>query len=520
MAALSTTAAPQPHVVLLHGWGSSATVFDALLAALAPHAAVTTLELPAHGARRAELFPRDPAVLLDWLHERIPAGAVLVGWSLGGLLGMQLALRHPGHLAALVTIAASPCFLARDDWPCGMAHAAWDAFRDALQADPTAQLARFVALQARGDTAARAVARTLQGAAGDPPGTSAELLAALDALGTPDLRMELAQLALPVLHVLGEHDAIVDARIADAYRRLQPRASVWVVPGAAHAPFIAAAPAVALRIADFIASRFDVPAVLPSKQAIAASFGRAAVRYDTAAALQQQTGAALLATLPACAPRRVLDLGCGTGFFTRDLAGHFPQAQIIGVDIAEGMLHEARRTDAQECIAWLGGDAEQLPLAADSIDLVFSNLALQWCADPQVALAEIARVLRRGGLAAITTLVADTLWELRAAWRSVDDRVHVNRFESVATLEGAMRETGLRLRELTQHDERRLHADVRALAHELRAIGAHNLNEGRATGLAGRTRWRRLQEAYAPLAGSDGALPSTWRVLRLVLGKP
>ncbi len=513
---MNSGVSPCPRVVLLHGWGSSAAVFTDLAHRLGELAEVEVLELPAHGMCHGESFARDAGRLLDWLQARIPAGSVLVGWSLGGTLGLQLALREPHHLAGLVTIATSPCFLRNADWPLGMEGASWEAFRAGLARDPAAQLARFVALQAHGDRRARKVAHALRAAA--TPASTDELQVALDALAAPDLRAHLATLPTPVLHVLGERDAIVDARLADEYLRLQPQASVWVVPGAAHAPFLSAAQALTMRIGDFIVARIGSrqPAAA-RKRDIAASFGRAAPGYEAAASLQRETGAALLAMLAPAAARRVLDLGCGTGHFAVQLAARYADAAIVAVDIAEGMLRHARTGAPDHRIEWVCGDAEQLPLAPASIGLVFSNLALQWCANPLPAFAEIARVLAPGGQAAIATLADDTLWELRAAWRVVDDGIHVNRFETVSSLVAAACAAGLRVRALTQRQHRPAYADVRALAHELRTLGAHNLNAGRAAGLAGRDTWQRLQDAYAALANPDGSLPATWRVIHLVL---
>lgn len=511
---------PRRRVVLLHGWGSSAAVFSGFAAELRGFADVTTLELPAHGARRSEPFPANVEVLLEWLRSQVPAGSVLIGWSLGGLLGLHLAMRHPRHLAGLVTIATSPCFLSRSDWPFGMEHGAWDAFRDELVRDPAALLARFAALQSRGEHRARELARTLRAAAGTVPESTDGLLLALDALGVPDLRRQLAAIETPVLAVFGEHDAIVDARIADEWLRLQPGASVWVVPGAGHCPFLGAPRALAARIEDFIATRLEtLEWTAPCKHAIAESFGRAASGYEAAAALQRRTGAMLLELLPPGGAARVLDLGSGTGHFSGVLAARFTAAQIVGIDLAEGMVRHASATvGGVGCgIGWVRGDAEQLPLASASIDLVFSNLALQWCASPLPALREVARVLARGGRAVIATLADDTLWELRAAWRAVDRGVHVNRFESIAALRAAVPMAGLRLRVLEQCYLRVAYRDVRTLAHELRALGAHNINPGRAPGLAGRHAWARLQGAYALLADAAGMLPASWRIVRLVL---
>jgi malonyl-CoA O-methyltransferase len=278
---------------------------------------------------------------------------------------------------------------------------------------------------------------------------------------------------------------------------------------------------VAARVTDFLCARLAAPAAATrSKQDIARSFGRAAAGYERAAQLQRTIGEELLALAPPLAPARVLDLGSGTGYFSARLAQRFPRAAVIGLDLAEGMLRQARAGTHGQSASWLCADAEQLPLAGASIDLVYSSLALQWCEAPGPALAEIARVLAPGGQALIATLGDDTLWELRAAWRAVDGRVHVNRFESVAALEHAARAAGLRVCAVHQRYHLPAYPDVQGLARDLRAIGAHNVNAGRPGGLAGRGAWRRLQSAYALLANPDRTLPATYRALCLWLEKP
>jgi len=514
------SAVARQRVVLLHGWGSRREVFAAFAEALAEKFDVLALDLPAHGAAADEAFPRDEAALLGWMRERVPAGAAFIGWSLGGALGLRFAQAFPGHLAALVTIATSPCFVQREDWSAGMDAATFAAFRAGLLADAAVQLGRFAALQAHQDLHQRALARELRALAA-VPADPAGLTAALDMLARLDLRPGLAALELPVLHVLGERDAVVAPEVAAHYARLQPRASVWLVPGAAHAPFLSRPAAVAARVADFLCTRLGAPAtVTRSKQHVARSFGRAAAGYECAAALQRTIGEELMALTPPLAPARVLDLGSGTGHFSARLAQRFPHAAVIGLDLAEGMLRQARAGAQGAVASWLCGDAEQLPLAGASIDLVYSSLALQWCEAPGAALAEIARVLAPGGQALVATLGDDTLWELRAAWRAVDGRVHVNRFESVAALEQAARAAGLTVRAIRQHYHLPAYPDVQGLARDLRAIGAHNVNAGRPGGLAGRGAWRRLQSAYALLANPDGTLPATYRALCLWLEKP
>jgi len=118
----------------------------------------------------------------------------------------------------------------------------------------------------------------------------------------------------------------------------------------------------------------------------AESFSRAAASYDSVAELQRAVGGELLQRLPPLLPTRWLDLGSGTGHFTRRLAERYPQAEGVALDLAEGMLRHARQQGGAG--HFIAGDAERLPLPDGSLDLMFSSLAVQWCGDFAAVLAE------------------------------------------------------------------------------------------------------------------------------------
>lgn len=257
--------------------------------------------------------------------------------------------------------------------------------------------------------------------------------------------------------------------------------------------------------------------VRPDKRRVAASFSKAAGSYDSVAQLQRAVGRQLLWYLPlSLRPERWLDLGCGTGHFSRALAEWYPNAQGVAVDIAEGMLQHARKAGGAQC--FVAGDAEQLPLREQSCDLIFSSLALQWCGDFQAVLGEASRVLRPGGVLAFSSLCVGTLQELRDSWQAVDGFVHVNRFRALEDYQELCTDSGLHLGTLQVRAHRLHYADLRSLTHGLKALGAHNLNEGRPAGLTGRARLRALAEAYEQHRRPEG-LPCTYQVIYSVLQK-
>ena len=260
------------------------------------------------------------------------------------------------------------------------------------------------------------------------------------------------------------------------------------------------------------------PGGLPDKRQVAASFSRAAVSYDSVAQLQRDVGSQLLSRLPEdFFPRRWLDLGCGTGHFSRALGSRFSTGHGVALDIAEGMLNHARPLGG--AADFIAGDAECLPLQESTCDLIFSSLAVQWCEDFASVLSEAHRVLKPGGIFAFASLCVGTLCELRDSWRKVDGMVHVNRFREFAVYQQLCADSGLRAISLQTRPHVLHYPDVRSLTHELKALGAHNLNPGRPGGLTGRARILGLVEAYEQFRQAQG-LPATYQVVYAVLEKP
>jgi malonyl-CoA O-methyltransferase len=250
-----------------------------------------------------------------------------------------------------------------------------------------------------------------------------------------------------------------------------------------------------------------------AKREVADSFSRAAQLYDSVAQLQRDVGEQLLARLDALAitPDSVLDLGCGTGYFCAGLKQRFPQADYYGLDIAQGMIEYARESQPR-AQGWLVGDAEALPLANNSVDLVFSSLAIQWCYRPQLLFGELARVLRPGGHCVFSSLGPGTLKELRAAWAAVDKHQHVNDFLPSDVLAAAAEEVpGVKL-SLQSGQFCMQYQSVRDLLGELKTLGAHNMNHHRLTGLTSRRALQGMLQAYEEWR-EQGLLPATYDVI-------
>ncbi len=216
-----------------------------------------------------------------------------------------------------------------------------------------------------------------------------------------------------------------------------------------------------------------------NKQAVARAFGRAAQSYNQHAELQRLSGE----KLASCAVReqglRILDAGCGPGWFSQ----HWRSAgnHVTALDLSFAMLAQAREDNTAD--DYQQGDIEALPFAASTFDLCWSNLAVQWCDDLHQALQELRRVTRPDGQVLFSTLAAGSLSEMHLAWRALDLPAPVNRFLPEKAIREAGQPFGLTIEQQTLT---LAFADVISALKSLKGIGATHLHDGRSGGLSRR----------------------------------
>lgn len=477
-------------LVLLHGWGHNSCIWRSWLGAYPQGRAVYAVNLPgfSEGAE-ADSAPSLAATLSE-LEALLPAACMLVGWSLGGMLACQLA--QSPNVKGLLTLAANPSFIARPHWPWALAPEVLSNFQSSFAADPSGTLQRFSQLQAQGHGNRKALLAMIKTLA---PELRPEAWGqALSWLGTLDNSALLANLNKPQRHLFAEQDALVPATVAAhcPHSRLVPGGHLIPLEGQAEL------------------NRAIAALDRAQNRRVAAAFSRAATQYDQYALLQQRLGFELLEhIIPA--HKRVLDLGCGTGFITRQLQARPNPALVVNLDLAWGMLQTLPEEAAK-----VQADAEQLPFASAAFDAITANLALQWC-DLASVLAEAKRCLAPGGQLVFNTLMYGTLVELARAWAEVDPYPHINPFPSQSAILAICQQAGFSEVHWQAARHRVEAPSLKALLMGLKGIGAKNKQPARFKGLMSPKHWGAFSDAMRKHGWSGEHWFVTYEVLTLCL---
>ncbi|MFN3716315.1 MAG: malonyl-ACP O-methyltransferase BioC [Thiobacillus sp.] len=265
--------------------------------------------------------------------------------------------------------------------------------------------------------------------------------------------------------------------------------------------------------------------------AVRRAFNRAAAGYDAHAVLQREVCDRLLERLDFVKldPATVLDLGAGTGYGLERLRQRYPEAALLALDIAPAMLAAARRrlprpgwldrarqlwplAGGAAAVDYVCADMETLPLRANSVQMIWSSLALQWAQDLESTLKGIHRALVPGGLFMFATFGPDTLKELRAAFAGIDASPHVNRFTDLHDIGDMLVHAGFAHPVMEMDMLTLTYADLKALMRDIKGMGAHNTAADRRRGLLGKAAWQRLEAAYE-IHRNAGRLPATFEVI-------
>jgi malonyl-CoA O-methyltransferase len=246
------------------------------------------------------------------------------------------------------------------------------------------------------------------------------------------------------------------------------------------------------------------------------AFNAHALSYAQAAKIQREIGERLFERLHylKLMPRYVLDLGCGPGSFSRQLKKHYPDAQVVGLDLAYQMVLCARSEHSwRRKWSLVNADMTALPFESNVFDLVFANQVIHWSHPLSRVMSEVNRVLRPEGCFMFSTLGPDTFCELRQAFAMVDKHAHVNEFPDMHDVGDALMseyflDPVVDMEKITGH-----YQTLSDLLRALKAQGVRNINPARHSGLTGKQAWRQFEQAMSGFCTSDGQYPLTYEVV-------
>ncbi len=252
------------------------------------------------------------------------------------------------------------------------------------------------------------------------------------------------------------------------------------------------------------------------KSLVRRSFDQASARYNRFTALQRIIGDGLLSRFnvsPLQSHRTTLDIGSGTGYLSRQLSQQKDIETLYALDISAQMLQQTKATmQGLQRTQLICADAEQLPLSHSSVDAVYSNVAYQWCSDLPQAFRESLSVLKKEGVFIFSTFGERTLFELKNAWGSMDDSIHVNDFMPTTIIERYLVAAGFKEVSVCYEDVIMYYPSPKELMLDLKGMGAHNINQHRKKGLTGVGVYKSMLSAYE-LLRTDKGIPATFQAV-------
>jgi len=256
------------------------------------------------------------------------------------------------------------------------------------------------------------------------------------------------------------------------------------------------------------------------KQAVADSFSKAASHYDQFAQLQRDIGEQLLTqvTPPLTQAVNMVDLGCGTGYFSAKLALKFPHSALTCFDLSDEMLVQVKKRHIMNT-SYQQGDIDSLPFFANSLDLIYSNLVVQWSADLSGCLTQVKNSLTQGGKGYLSTLLVGSLNELTQAWKSVDQHPHTNRFLDLQTVQKSVAQAGFSEVQLRTETRTLHYKSVIEVMRALKGIGASHVHGHQPVQMCGKKLLKQLEAGYQPYQNEDGLLKLTYEVCYIEVTK-
>lgn len=252
------------------------------------------------------------------------------------------------------------------------------------------------------------------------------------------------------------------------------------------------------------------------KKAVKKSFNRSALSYNKAAVLQHEVLERLTERLDYInlKPNTILDIGCGTGKGIKRLNKQYSKAKVIGFDLAFNMLQQSKKEfGLLNKSRLINADMEKLPIQKDSIDLIFSNLAIQWVNDLEQTLQEFKRIGRSEGLLMFTTFGPNTLWELNDSWQKIDQTPHVHRFIDMHDIGDILVRSGFAEPVMDSETIAMQYPTFKEVLVDLKNIGANNADKQRSKGLMTPSKFKSLENEYKKVGFKDNQYQASFEII-------
>ena len=380
------------------GWGHPASELQQLAVVLTRHFDISILSVhdlaPAYSEKLGNILQRK---------------SYLLGWSMGGMVALETAAHCPDRVVGLILVGATAKFCSDENDPWGIPPQRLRAMGVALRQDPVPVLSQFLTEVHAPDTlnsdalSVKVIGATALGIH--------HLIRDLGYLQSADLRQIAKTLNVPTLVLQGRQDRIVPYQSGQWLLDNLPQARGKIFKGVGHGLPLRHAGLVELEVLNFARGTPEFYG-----RTVRLCFSAAAETYDAHARVQNAVAAKLVRLIPSSdAVAHILEVGCGTGAFTRHLLGHFPRAAIDAMDISPKMIDFARRNfSAAPTVDWQVADARNFR-GRKHYELIASNCALHWV-DPLIeGLHNLARLLKPGGRLIFSIMLDGTLHELREA---------------------------------------------------------------------------------------------------------
>lgn len=484
------------------------------------------------------LAPAEPDQRQMWVQSARQGSAPRwwCGWSMGGLHALEAAERDI-DCKGVIIVAGSPCFVRQPAFSFGLDPEAINDLQVRWRQSPEKTLKRFFQMILTGDRDARQHARALQASIGNYSAHDLDQFGRdLAWLARADFREKIRHFNKPIYFVLGENDPLLpcsESSALQALTALNPRVKTLVLEGVGHVPFLMAETLTAdteqntNSITEVLKNIVTQPA-LSTNMRVVRGFDAAALQYQQVSGAQRAAARSLIRQTPCAAQdaRRILDLGCGTGFVGRTwLASYGEKTEhVLGIDAAPNMIAQAQHLADDVRLHYRSGVLEH-PVrgvaGSASWDVVLSSFALHWVDSPIKALQAWQTSLRPGGWLGLALPVDGSLQALAQSWAAVDCYAHTVNFpewprflDDVLTLLRADHFYAWQQCFYTEHDS------LLAMKKALKTLGAAGLQSRRRQGLMTPRQLQHVEEKLRVHASSRLRLPLAYHVGFLWVQKP